>query len=179
MPSFRTRSGRVQARITLTGVPTVTKTFPDLRSAREWAKVTEADLLRGTWKPAATAPATAALEAAASFTLGDALRRYRASVTPTKRGGEVEGYRIQALLRHSLAGMPIREVTARHIAGYRDERLALGLSGGSITRELALLSHVFKVAEREWGVLDGGGIGRIGRGQSLPKRGTPAPECAS
>lgn len=36
------------------------------------------------------------------------------------------------------------------MAGYRDERLAEGLAPATVRRELALISHVFTIARKEW-----------------------------
>ncbi len=43
-------------------------------------------------------------------------------------------------------------IQGKDIAQYRDERLQIGLSEATIRRELVVLSHVFELARKEWGM---------------------------
>lgn len=84
-------------------------------------------------------------------TLKDLLVRYRDSVTPAKRGAESERARLNAMCRHPLARKRAHRVTPADIAAWRDERLR-SVKNGTVRRDLGLLSHVFDVARREWGL---------------------------
>jgi integrase len=84
-------------------------------------------------------------------TVGDLLRRYSETVTPTKRGAGPEQYRINTLLSHSLAQIALNKLSPAAIARYRDDRLKL-VQSGAVRRELAIVQHCFEVAKREWGL---------------------------
>ena len=85
------------------------------------------------------------------LTLEAALDRYLKEVSVTKseasQRGEVGTAKrlIERLGRYSLAA-----ITADIVADYRDKRLAEGLKPNSVRIELALLSHLYNVAIREW-----------------------------
>jgi integrase len=83
--------------------------------------------------------------------LGDVLRRYRETVTPSKRGGIEEAIRLKALERRRIAKLALVNVTPQAIAAFRDERLA-ECSPGTVIRDLAVLSSIFNHARREWGI---------------------------
>lgn len=81
--------------------------------------------------------------------LGDLLRRYRETVTPTKRGVTEETFRLKALERHRMARLAISNVTPQVIADFRDERLK-DCSASTVIRDLAVLSSIFNHGRREW-----------------------------
>lgn len=84
-------------------------------------------------------------------TMGSLLERYLADVTPRKRSHETETQRLRKLQRHSICDLPLRDLHARHLSAYRDERLR-EVKPGTVRRELGLLHHLFDVAAREWGL---------------------------
>jgi hypothetical protein len=73
---FQRPSGSWKAVIRKTGWPMATKTFRIKRDAEDWARRTEDEIVRGAYIERATADRT---------TIKDALARYLAEVTPTKR----------------------------------------------------------------------------------------------
>lgn len=94
-------------------------------------------------------------------TVQDAFDRYLETVSPRKRGAAWERTRL-AFLAQNMAGdtalgkMRLCDVTSDVIAKWRDTCLA-GVAkvrdpvlGSTINRDLALLSHVFTTARREW-----------------------------
>jgi integrase len=87
------------------------------------------------------------------MTVDAAVRRYLAEVTITKKQSTQSGeqLKVKPLLgyfgKYSLAA-----VTPDIVATYRDQRLAAGLKNNTVRLELALLSHLFNVAMREWGL---------------------------
>ncbi|WP_099510187.1 tyrosine-type recombinase/integrase [Microvirga ossetica] len=83
--------------------------------------------------------------------VGDLLRRYSETVTPTKRGAGSEQYRIRTLLTHSLAQIALNKLSSAAIARYRDDRLKL-VQSGTVRRELAIVQHCFEVVKKEWGL---------------------------
>lgn len=60
--------------------------------------------------------------------------------------------RIKAWKARHLAGRTLVDVRASDLAAYRDARLAVGAGANTIRLELALLSNLFNVARREWGL---------------------------
>ena len=137
-----TRRGRNwQAKVRRRGYPVITATFDTRRQAEAWARQTEADLDRGVFE----LRADKCLEAP----LGELLQRYAREITPRKRGSRSEAYRLRILSRDPIARCPLRALTARVVAAYRDRRLAQ-VSGSTVRRELAALSAVLNHTIREW-----------------------------
>lgn len=87
------------------------------------------------------------------MTVAQALKRYLAEVSTTKRPSTLEGERKKARpLFDSLGAYSLVALTPDTVADYRDSRLQSGRSNNTVRLELALLSHVFTVAIREWGI---------------------------
>jgi len=79
------------------------------------------------------------------------LERYLEEVTPLKRGAGPEAARLRAMLRHPLAARIVAGIRGVDIARYRDERLK-EVSPGTVKRDLVIVSHLFEVARKEWGI---------------------------
>ena len=88
--------------------------------------------------------------AAESTSFSDALETYASEVTSKKRSSTSELSRIQAIQRHPLARRSLASIRGADMANYRDERLDEGLAPATVRRELALISHVFTIARKEW-----------------------------
>lgn len=84
---------------------------------------------------------------------GDVMQRYANEVSPKKRGERWETVRLSRIGRDSLAEKAIGEIEAKDIAAWRDKRLR-EVAPGSVNREMVLLSAVFTVARKEWGLID-------------------------
>ncbi|HCL3477229.1 TPA: tyrosine-type recombinase/integrase [Pseudomonas aeruginosa] len=87
---------------------------------------------------------------AESTSFAKALEMYAEQVTSKKRSSDSELSRIQALQRHPLALRSLASIRGADMASYRDQRLAVGLAAATVRRELALISHVFTIARKEW-----------------------------
>ncbi|WP_244470846.1 tyrosine-type recombinase/integrase [Microvirga massiliensis] len=85
------------------------------------------------------------------MTVGDLLRRYSETITPTKRGAGPEQYRLRTLLAHGLSYVTLSKLSPAAVAQYRDDRLKL-VKPGTVRRELAILQHCFELARKEWGL---------------------------
>jgi integrase len=125
------------------GYPPLSKSFASKADAAAWARDQERAIDR------AELPTT--VRELKGVTVGDLLRRYSETVTPTKRGAGPEQYRINTLLSHSLAQIALNKLSPAAIARYRDDRLKL-VQSGAVRRELAIVQHCFEVAKREWGL---------------------------
>ncbi|MGD0902152.1 MAG: site-specific integrase [Terracidiphilus sp.] len=152
---FKRPSGSWKAMIRKTGWPMVTKTFRIKRDAEDWARRAEDEIVRGVYIDRATAD---------RMTVKEALERYLAEITPTKRPkSQVCERGFAKPLLHHLGKFSLAAVTPALVAGYRDTRLAgehrrdkdgnpVPLAANTVRLELALLGHMFGVAIREWGV---------------------------
>lgn len=84
-------------------------------------------------------------------TLSEALDRYLAEVSITKRGGDNEHSLARAWRRTTLSQRPIGSVFASDLNRIRDEWLK-SLKPATVVRRLALLSHLYTVARKDWGM---------------------------
>jgi integrase len=133
------------------GWPTASKTHRTKRLAEDWARSTEDEMARGIYIDR---------RASERLTLEVALERYLREVSPTKSKGSHESdlTRSKPLIA-SLGKYSLAAINAERVAKYRDERLRTvseitkkPISASSVRLELALLSHLFTTAIREWGL---------------------------
>ncbi len=143
MASYRKRqSGRWQAQIRRKGYRSQTRTFRTKAAAEAWVRSIEIEMDQGRFVPQNDAART---------TLGELLERYRREVTLYKKGHIDESHRIRRLKRHDLAQRYIGSIRGVDIALYRDRRLK-HVTGDTLRRELSILSQVFEVSRKEWGI---------------------------
>ena len=142
MATIRKRGDRWQARIQIKGVAEVAKTFASRQDAEAWATITEADMIRGVFIRRTDAERT---------TLSEALTKYEQEITPTKRGSYQEKHRIKAWLRESLAKQSLVSLRSLDFAKWRDNRLK-EVAPATVRLELAVISNLFNVARKEWGM---------------------------
>lgn len=110
--------------------------------AERWAREVEHAIERGEFMD------TSLTE---GVTLGDALARYEEEVTPGKRGGRQEASRIKQLRQDPIARLRLDRVRTPDVIAYRNRKLAEGLSPTTVRLYLAVISHLFNVAIRDWG----------------------------
>ncbi len=80
-----------------------------------------------------------------------ALERYLAEVSASKRPSTAYGESRKAkALKTKFDPYSLAAITPDLVAEYRDERLAAGKSADTVRLELALLSHLFTIAIKEW-----------------------------
>ena len=141
--TFRKRGAyQWQAQVRKKGYPLQTKTFETKAAAEAWARATEHEMDQGLFVSRAEAEST---------TLGELLQRYLAEITPSKKGADPESARIRLLLRHPLANRYVAGIRGVDIARYRDGRLKK-VSSATVKRDLVIVSHLFEVARKEWGI---------------------------
>src|SRR5690606_2144123 len=109
-------SGTWKAVIRKTGWPTTAKTFRTKRDTEDWARRTEAEMVRGVYIQRSTSE---------RMTLEAALKRYLAEVSPTKRptSAASEARHAKPLFQH-LGKYSLAALSPEIIAKYRDDRLA-------------------------------------------------------
>lgn len=149
MATIRKRPGPAgrtvwQAQIIRTGYPRQYRTFDIKTEAVSWARQMEGEMDRGLFVSRREAEST---------TLSEALDRYSREVTSRKKGVIQEMCRIEHWKAQSLAKRYLATIRSADIAKFRDERLE-EVSPATVRLELALISHLFTIARKEWGMTD-------------------------
>ena len=142
MATFQKRSGSWRAIVTKKGFDRFTRTFDTKCEAEIWARAIENEMDRGIF---------VSRKEAESTTLSEALDRYEREVIPSKKGAIQERMRIRIWTRHPLSKRSMAALQGKDIAAYRDHRLK-EVAPNTVRHELALLSHVFTIATKEWGI---------------------------
>ncbi len=156
MPTIRKRGDlQWQAIVKRQGIGFASKTFTTKKDAEAWAKLTEAEMLRGAYIKRADAEKT---------TLQECIDRYKQDELPKLRG--VGHASLLAGLDAEFGHLALAAITPAKVASYRDARLRAGKSESTVKKELAKLSVLYKLAGREWGV---GGLVNPVDGVTRPK----------
>lgn len=124
------------------GFDAVTKTFDTRIEAENWAKITESEMVRGVFTDRSEAEATTLLEA---------LDRYEREVSVLKDGYEQEKYRIGIWRADPLAKRSLASLRSADLAKWRDNRLKQS-AASTVRKDLAVISHLFTIAAKEWGL---------------------------
>ncbi len=132
-----------QVEIRRKGFPYQTKTFETKVDAEAWARMIEHEMDRGVFIDRSEAEAT---------TLSEALQRYLGEVTVTKKGAREESLKIGKLIRHPISTRFIANIRPSDMAAFRDEMLSTGAAASTVQKYLAILSHLFSTASKEWGM---------------------------
>ena len=140
MASIRARSNKWQARIIRKGHPTIAKTFLTRQDAEKWARSLEIEIDRGTYINKSYAEKTQFKEI---------LQKYLNDVAPQMRSADSQAIRVRKLMEHPIAEVNMAQLSPKHMADYRDERLKV-IKPNTVIRELAILSSVINHARREW-----------------------------
>ena len=136
------KTGKWQAQVRRRGIKPVVQSFKTKMEAARWARLLESEIDRGVFVDRTEGERT---------TIGELIDRYLVEVTPGKKSASREKRRLNALKRHFGAFSPVA-LRSTHVAQYRDARLANGLAGATVVKELNSLSHVLDVAMKDWGI---------------------------
>ncbi|MBU2753640.1 site-specific integrase, partial [Acidithiobacillus sp. CV18-3] len=134
-----------QAQVRRKGYPTQSQTFRKKSQAQAWARQVESEMERKVFIPHGEAERT---------TLGECFERYLQEITPTKKPsgqGPERGF-IRQWLRRPLADRVIGEIRSVDVAGVIKEMEGEGKSENTVRLHLAVLSHLFTVAQSDWGM---------------------------
>ena len=137
------RGSVFQAVVRVKGHETVCHTFDTKALAEEWFNETRLSIRKGRYVSSREAEKT---------TLSEALDRYEREVSSQKKGYRREKTRIKHWKNHSLGKRFLDAIRGSDIASYRDERLKGGFAPNTVRLELAVLSHLFEIARKEWGM---------------------------
>ncbi len=143
MATFRKRGPyQWEAQIRRRGYPAQSKTFETKAEAEAWANMIESEMARGVWVSRGEAEAT---------TLHEALTRYETEIVPAKKGVAQEESVLRICKATDLANRPLATIRSADVAKLRDEWL-VDCKPATVLRRLAVLSHVFSIARKEWGM---------------------------
>ena len=143
MAAFQKRSGAWRALIRRRGYPPLTRTFDSKAQAETWARQIEGEMDRGVFVSRAEAENT---------TLADALDRYAAEVSSSKKTANREIYTIRWWQTSALGPRSLASIRGKDIMAMLAAKEAEGAAPHTIHLYLALLSHLFTVARRAWGM---------------------------
>lgn len=129
------------------------KTFTTRIEAEDWIKgllESKAEGRSADWLKART------------VTLADGLRRYLAEITPHKKSADTETRNIEAFLarEQELGKKPLYDLSTGDLKALINRRMApddpsvRAITGSTMNRELAFVSHLFTVARAEWDFQD-------------------------
>lgn len=139
MASIRFRTHKWQCRIQRQGFPVLSKAFDTKEDAQRWARGVERSMDLGEYTSAETT----------TTTLADLIDRYKKEVTPSKRGGEQEKYRLGVIKADKVASLNIKTITPAEVAAFRDRRL-VKVKPITVLHDLCAMSAVFEHARLEW-----------------------------
>ena len=124
------------------GYPAQSATFDTKAEAEAWAQMIESEMARGVWLSRSEGEST---------TLHELLDRYESEVVPTKKGKAQERSVLRLWRVTQLAKRMVSSIRGLDIAMVRDHWLQTH-QPATVLRRLQVLSHVFNVARREWGM---------------------------
>ena len=150
MAAIRKRQGpkgRVvwQAQILRLGHRPQYGTFATRGEAEAWARRQEADMRSGEWVDKTEGD---------RLTLKAALERYAREIVPHKAPAtrKRELQRIEYLKASSIAPLSLTRLTPKALGSYARERELAGIGGNALRRELAIVSHLYTIAQGIWGM---------------------------
>jgi integrase len=144
------QNGKISYRvkIRLKGFPVQSATFERLTDAKKWVRQTEAVIHEGRHFK---------INEAKRHTLSEAIERYISSVIPNKPKSTKNQVGQLRWWQDNIGAYSLANITPALIAQYRDKlakspskRNSL-LSPATVNRYLAVLSHLFTIAIKEWG----------------------------
>jgi len=141
MARFLKRNSGWYVQIRRKGHEQIARTFDTKAEGERWALSIESKMGTGSYVDD---------REVLSIPLLDCLERYRSTVTIKKKGADRETYRINLWKADKLAKKTIGSIKQSDIASWRDARIASGVNGNTVKKDMALLSHIFTIAISEW-----------------------------
>jgi integrase len=143
MAYYEKRGDAWRAQIRRKGYPTLSSTFDTKAEAQRWAAEIEGDMSRSRFVDTRKAEST---------TLTDALDRYVAKVSDSKKGSAQEKVRAKKWQASEYARRSLASIRSSDMAAYRDAEIKAGKSTATVRLNLALISHLYTVASKDWGI---------------------------
>lgn len=146
----RGKCGHWQAIVARRGHQFMSSTFVEKQAAKDWAVKIEAKMLAGKYPELAD-------KAGRAMTLAAAVDKYESEVSVHKRGYPQEKYRLNLWRQVPFAGRALINVQPRDLEAWIDARRHADadekrkpVTDGTIRLDLALLSHLYTLAQRRW-----------------------------
>lgn len=143
MAAINKRGDFWRAQVRRKGHAPQASTFNTKAQAEAWARDVESRMDRGLFYDMKEAERT---------TLSEALDRYYREVCTQKHHPAQELQRIKRWQAHPLAKRYLATLRGYDFAKHRDDRRADGRAENTIRLELQLISHMFGIARKEWGM---------------------------
>jgi len=139
------QAGAVSYRVQIRrkGYAPVTDTFDRQSDAKKFASKVEREMDERKWRGHSEAEKT---------TLEEALDRYLREVTPRKKGATAEKERINQWKNRPIAKRFLSSLRGVDFAQHKDDRVEEGRAPSTIRNELNIISHLFNIARKEWGM---------------------------
>jgi integrase len=159
MARIQTRQGKKRTTYTATvrvkGFSPLARTFDTKGEAKTWAADIEKEMRMGRYQDARPAE---------KLTFAEVLSKYLEQVSSTKRPNSERRDKdsVQAILNGFGSQISLSAINAQRLAAYRDARLR-SVSPSTIQKEFALLSHMFNIANREWGLTVDNPVRKVSR----------------
>ncbi|MDX5936365.1 site-specific integrase [Acidithiobacillus thiooxidans] len=132
-----------QVQVQRKGYPAQTKTFRSKADAQAWATVIESEMQRGVWRDRSESENT---------TLTEALDRYAQEIMPCKKSPKPDLFKLHQWQSRPIAKMFLASIRGKDVAAAIRDMEAEGKAANTIRLYLALLSHLFTIARKEWGM---------------------------
>lgn len=158
MAVIEARGRGFRARVRLKGFPPQSAAFERITDARRWVQQTEAAIREGRHFKTVEAK---------KHTVRELIERYVRDVLPTKPKSKAKQEMQLKWWNAQIGAYLLSDVTPPMLAQYRDKlggqptRRGLRHSPSTVLRYLAVLSHVFSTAVKDWGWLDDNPMRRI------------------
>lgn len=143
MAYYEKRGTSWRAQIRRKGYPTLSATFDTKAEGQRWAAEVEGDMSRARFVD---------LREAEQTTVAEALERYRREVSDFKKGSRQEGIRIDRWIESPLACKSLAALKSTDLAAWRDAKIAGGISPATVRLDIAIISHLYTVASKDWGI---------------------------
>ena len=143
MAYIKERGAFWRAEVRRKGYKPAYRTFDTQKQAQQWARRVESEMDSGLYVDRTEAERTS---------LREALERYKREIVPTKRHPYQENRRIDRWLQNDLCYRTLANLKGADFATYRDKRREAGRAENTIRLELQLISHLFEIARKEWGL---------------------------
>jgi len=143
MAYYEKRGNSWRAQVRRKGYPELNATFDTKADAQRWAAEIEGDMSRSRFVD---------MREAESTTLSAALTKYVKEVSSTKKGSQQEKVRAEKWKKSEYANKSLAAFKSSDVAAYRDAELKAGKSTATVRLNLALISHLYTVAEKDWGI---------------------------
>ncbi|MGB3211846.1 MAG: site-specific integrase [Desulforhopalus sp.] len=148
MARIQSRKGKKRTTFTATirmkGFSPVSRTFDTKGEAKSWAADVEKEMRMGRYQD---------FRPVEKLLFSEALSRYLEQVSSKKMPNSERRDKdsAQAILNWFDPEISLAAINPQQLAAYRDVRLK-SISPSTIQKEFALLSHMFNIARREWGL---------------------------